>query len=698
MLRTVAYLMIGSCCFLTTALLADGPADNIPTNVRRVPKLGIEVPAEQRKEFDTLLAKLRTQIDQIKRNGDYKSRELWPDVEIFYKSVHDALVYQEIFDPQELGVAGYQLGIGMERARLLQRGEAPWTTDTGLVVRGYVSKIDGSVQPYGLVIPESYNPKGPQRYRTDLWFHGRGEVLSEVNFVKDRMNNLGPITPDDTIVLHPYGRYCNAAKFAGEIDALEALDSVKRRYRVDEDRISVRGFSMGGASAWHFAVHYPDRWFAANPGAGFSETPDFLKVFQKENLQPTWWERKLWQWYDCPGWAANLRHCPVVAYSGELDSQKQAADIMEPAMRKEGIELRHVIGPGARHSIHPEGKEEVERRMNDMVWRVRDKGDALQKIDGLVFETCTLRYNRSTGISIDGLEEHWRMGRIKVRYDSGEDLIRFGTAGISDFTIDLPIGLVAPDDKVQVIFMPGLGEENPKDFNPVRLDEVSTLSDRSLRVVCHKVGDKWKLGSRPSDGGLRKKHGLQGPIDDAFLDSFIFVRPTGKPWNEMASKWSEAELTRAIEHWRRQFRGNARVKNDVDVTQADMESANIVLWGDPGSNSVLAKIAEKLPIQWTKESISLSGNNSGKERRFPADKHALIAIYPNPLFPYRYIVLNSSFTYRDFAYLNNARQVPMLPDWAVVNLTTPPNSVWPGRIADADFFDERWQLKPPHAE
>src|SRR5204863_6971347 len=132
---------------------------------------------------------------------------------------------------------------------------------------------------------------------------------------------------------------------------------------------------------------------------------------------------------------------------------------------------------------------------------------------------------------------------------------------------------------------------------------------------------KWKLGPRPSDGRLRKKHGLSGPIDDAFLDSFIFVRPTSKPWNEAAGKWSEAELTRAIEHWRRQFRGNARVKNDVDVTQVDMESSNIVLWGDPGSNAMLGKIAEKLPIQWTKESIT-----AGKDRKFPADKHALIAI------------------------------------------------------------------------
>ncbi len=39
-----------------------------------------------------------------------------------------------------------------------------------------------------------------------------------------------------------------------------------------------------------------------------------------------------------------------------------------------------------------------------------------------------------------------------------------------------------------------------------------------------------------------------------------------------------------------------------------------------------------------------------------------------------------------------------LPDWAVVDLTTSPNSVWPGKIADADFFDERWQLKLSHAE
>ncbi|MFN9910356.1 MAG: prolyl oligopeptidase family serine peptidase, partial [bacterium] len=132
--------------------------------------------------------------------------------------------------------------------------------------------------------------------------------------------------------LHPYGRYCNAFKFAGEIDVLEALAHAQKHYRIDADRIASRGFSMGGAACWQFAVHYPDRFVGATPGAGFSETPEFLRVFQKETLDPKPWEKTLWHWYDCNDWAVNLWHCPTIAYSGENDSQKQAADIMEKAL------------------------------------------------------------------------------------------------------------------------------------------------------------------------------------------------------------------------------------------------------------------------------------------------------------------------------------------------------------------------------
>ncbi len=67
-------------------------------------------------------------------------------------------------------------------------------------------------------------------------------------------------------------------------------------------------------------------------------------------------------------------------------------------------------------------------------------------------------------------------------------------------------------------------------------------------------------------------------------------------------------------------------------------------------------------------------------------------IYPNPLNPKRYVVLNSGFTFREYDYLNNARQVPKLPDFAVVDVAVPVSSRAPGGIVAAGFFTETWGL------
>jgi hypothetical protein len=71
-----------------------------------------------------------------------------------------------------------------------------------------------------------------------------------------------------------------------------------------------------------------------------------------------------------------------------------------------------------------------------------------------------------------------------------------------------------------------------------------------------------------------------------------------------------------------------------------------------------------------------------------------MAIYPNPLNPRRYVVVNSGFTFREWDYLNNARQTPKLPDWAVIDTRTSPDARAPGKVVAADFFGERWELRP----
>src|SRR5579872_1449409 len=335
-------------------------------DVKPVPPPGIAVTPADRKELEIGLSRLAQAIDKIRDNP------LAPDVQIFHNAVRYALQYDEFFKPEEIFRAKELLRQGLERADSLKRGAAPWAGDTGLVVRGYVSKIDGSVQPYGLVVPASFSPTRPHHWRLDTWFHGRNELLSEINFLWDRERNPGEFTPADTIVLHLYGRYCNASKLAGEVDLFEALDAVKRHYQIDENRIVIRGFSMGGASAWHFAAHYAGLWAAAAPGAGFSETPEFLKVWQKEIVQPNWWEQKLYHLYDADDYAVNLFNCPTVAYSGEIDIQKQAADVMAEAMAREGMRLTHIIGPHTAHKYHPDSKVEINLLIDAIAERGRD--------------------------------------------------------------------------------------------------------------------------------------------------------------------------------------------------------------------------------------------------------------------------------------------------------------------------------------
>jgi dienelactone hydrolase len=684
-----------SCLASVGFALAEAPPQQKSENIPRIPKLGIEVSTDDRKILETGLADLEKSIDQLQGKKDPKIDALLPDVQIFQKAVHDALKYQEFFDAKDIPKAKRQLEEAKARAESLLKGESPWATQTGLVVRGYVSKIDGSVQPYGLVVPPTYTTLSPHQDRLDIWFQGRAETGSEVNFIDVRERSRGEFTPADTIVLHPYGRYCNAYKFAGEVDVLEALDDVKKKYKIDDDRISVRGFSMGGAAAWQFAVHYSDRWFAANPGAGFSETARFLNVFQNEKVEPTWYEKSLWHLYDCTDYATNLLQCPTVAYSGELDKQKQAADVMDEALRLEEVRLVHIIGPQTKHAYHPEAKKEVERRFDSIAAAGRKR--IFRSVD---FVTYTLKYNKMSWVTIDALEEHWQRASVRARL-KGDSEVEIVTKNVKALTLDMPAGWCPLD---------------PAETPLLRIDSVEApiprpRSDRSWHVELIKEDSGWSVKQPPApapsphatsltsptpisslaplDTTLRKKHDLQGPIDDAFMDSFLVVKPTGTAKYPKVGDWVKQEGDRAIEHWRRQFRGEARVKDDRDITDADIASSNLILWGDPESNAILKRIGDKLPIRWEGDKV-IVGSKS-----FAAETHAPILIYPNPLNPSKHVVLNSGFTYREYDYLNNARQVPKLPDWAIIDVTTPPDSRKPGKVVAADFFDESWGLKPP---
>ena len=178
-------------------------------------------------------------------------------------------------------------------------------------------------------------------------------------------------------------------------------------------------------------------------------------------------------------------------------------------------------------------------------------------------------------LTIDGMKEHWEETRV-VAEPRGDELA-VTTKNVSALTIHPPQG-------------------SP---TKVRIDAGLPLKIPANGSFVYD-GSRWQSGQ---SSGLRKKHGLQGPIDDAFMDAFVFVKPSAACRSEAVNKWVQAEFDHAVTHWRRQMRGDAIVKLDRDITAQDIAESNLVLWGDAQANSILAKIADRLPIRWTSSEV-----------------------------------------------------------------------------------------------
>lgn len=427
----IRFTLLGLLGLVASAWAQPAPPPAAPLSPKRIPIAGITLTATERAELTLGAAALRTELDRLARElaADAKHSALLPDVEIFHKAVDWALRYNEFMAPKEIAVARNYLARGRERAAQLHQRQAPWLDATGLVLRGYRSKIDGSIQPFGLVVPES----PPRTGSTPLlvWLLGRGEKRTELAFLSEREASPPQLTPRDTLILVPYGRFCNATKFAGEADVFEALAAVTEHYKVDEDRIAVGGFSMGGRSAWHLATHFPGLWCAASPGAGFAETPIFTSALSPGRESRAPWEQTLWRQYEATGIAGNLFNVPTLAYAGELDGQKQASDLMEAAMAAAGLKLERFIGPQTAHKYHDATKAALTSRFDELIAKGRERVPR-----EIRFSTYPLRYAESAWLRIDGMDQHWERADVKARL-SGENAVSIETKNVRALTLDL---------------------------------------------------------------------------------------------------------------------------------------------------------------------------------------------------------------------------------------------------------------------
>ena len=591
------------------------------------------------------------------------------DALIFKKAVEWALADETTLLPADIDLLERYLNRFEQRKSHAQSGMTPWAARKGKTIRGFQSHVDGSVQPYGVIIPAGYNGASPSRL--DVVLHGSSKPvgMSEARFIKrfDEGDEFGAGPNAAFIELHPLGRVENCYRWAGETDVFEAIDAVCRNYNIDRKRIVLRGMSMGASGTWHLGLKHPGRFAALGPYCGyvdthrFSETP--IPGFIKVGPLPPHQELGL-RMLDSVGFAANASMVPVTAAIGDQDVFFQSHVHMSEAFQSEGLQMVNLIAKGTGHTIEPAThRAQLEHIASDI-----DRSNH-QDPETIRFVTWTLKYPTYGWLEILGMDRHYERAEF-IGKRSGDSIEITKARNISRFRITRPVRAV----RIEGVDVPISSGGSTNDF------------------IFSKHSEVWMHGESPDDKLQAKKTpGLQGPIDDAFSGPFLCVRGTGTAWNPAVQAWADASLQRFQSEWRRFMRGELPIKNDTEVTDQDLADCNLILFGDPASNRWIRRVIGKLPLEWTKESVRIANG------RFASTDHVPVLINPNPLAPNRYVVLNSGHTFHEAEFSAfNYLLFPRLGDCAVMKILPAvsewiPSRPFPEHPVWAGFFDESWR-------
>lgn len=637
------------------------PPENLPWTRFHPAAAPYQPTSEEKQRIQAKLDELDSRIRELrsKKTND----DLLADVEIYAEAARWKLAYpEEFFRQQSVEDTVDVLNQGLARAAQLQDGKAPWTTQKGRVVRGFRSAIDGTVQPLRVTVPDDYD--GARAVPLDVAMHGRFTRLYEVETLNSWEGAEVDYLPG-TLQIDLFGRGKNTYHWPGEADVFEAIAFAKEAYKVDADRMTLRGFSMGGAGVWHVALHHPDLWAAVEVGAG-DNTSLRMPVL---NTLPDYQQAMCRIFDNMYEWAINAYDVPFASYVGENDRSIVKHNAAKEELIREGIKfegdpfslkatnvpsMMFLVAPKTGHDMHPESRKTLN------AWLYERLKSGRQTPDHIRFVTWTTRYNRDYWITVDGLEKHYERAEVDATRSADRMKYEITTKNISRL-------VVGDADQAKTISIDG--------------QNVSAKS--SPQIAFEKRNGAWKAAPL-EESGLRKKHGLQGPIDDAFLEPFLVVRPTGTPWNAAANEEALRILARFERQYSLAYRGHVRMKDDRDVTADDAARYHLVLFGDPGSNRWLARLNGKVPpLRWTKDQVRLGA------KTFPAAESLPALIYPNPISPSHYVVINSGLTaaWADWA---GDFPTPRYGDFAVFSVTASSDDPAP---VYAGLFDESWRLR-----
>jgi predicted esterase len=217
--------------------------------------------------------------DRLEKNSKYLAKGTVSTLQFMVSEMQNKIAALKTY---ERGVEARMNMIFLTRMmNLTDRGIDPFAVQRGFIRKAFRSKIDNSLQPYTVYLPENYDKQ--KKYPLLVYLHGSASDETDI------MGNSW-LVPKGFIAVAPFGR----GKSNGftmdhaQEDIAEAIAAVSDDYAIDSRRILLSGFSMGGYGAYRTFFETPPKYkavaiFSGTPTLRIKDAPDFS---EEKNLTP----------------------------------------------------------------------------------------------------------------------------------------------------------------------------------------------------------------------------------------------------------------------------------------------------------------------------------------------------------------------------------------------------------------------------
>ena len=270
-------------------------------------------------------------------------------------------------------------GISYDEAlRRLQNGRSYAAQKSGVVM--LTNRTDDKVQHYyAVTVPQSYDPS--RRYQVRFQLHGG--VMGRSTNQPRNSGDIGALAGAEQFYVIPYG-WTDAPWWSEDqvLNINAIVDTLKRTYNIDENRVVVSGVSDGATGAYYLAMRETTPFASFLPLNGFIMVLANVDTEIHDQLYPN-----------------NLRNKPFFVVNGGRDRLYPTAAV-EPYvlhLKRAGVSLDYHPQPLGEHNTAwwPDVKDAFERFAAE---HPRDPSPAR-----LTWETSNLKHNRAHWLVIDKL-------------------------------------------------------------------------------------------------------------------------------------------------------------------------------------------------------------------------------------------------------------------------------------------------------